>query len=339
MERIAIVGLGLIGTSIGLGLQRQKRKDVEIIGHDREPVVAGRARQRGAVDRISWSLPNTVEGAKLVIIATPVQAVREVLEHIAPVLSEGAVVTDTASTKVEVLKWAEEILPPHVHFVGGHPLAGKEVSGPDAADANLLDGALYCLVPSRRAPASAVQSMMAVVNALGATPYFLDAHEHDGLVAGVSHLPLVLSAAMVTATSQSPAWREMAKVAATGYRDITRLASGSPEMGRDILLTNREEVVRWIDRFIETLLSYRRMVLEGDEMLETALTQAREARERWLRGETEPEGPQVPLPSASDMMSDLFLGGIGRRMLGRRDELAERLEELRRERRHRRERS
>ena len=152
MERITIIGTGLIGTSIGLALKKNGVKNLEIMGHDREPINTSAASKRGAVDKTSFNLPASVEGAKLVIIATPVLAIRDVLEIIGSELEPGTLVTDTGSTKMQVLEWAKELLPPEVHFVGGHPMAGKEQPGPEAADANLFEGAVYAICPDPPGP-------------------------------------------------------------------------------------------------------------------------------------------------------------------------------------------
>jgi Prephenate dehydrogenase len=121
-----------------------------------------------------------------------------------------------------------------------------------------------------------------MVKELGATPFFIDAQEHDNLVTGISHLPLLLSAALVSATAKDTSWRKMSKLAASGYRDLTRLASGNPEVNAHICLSNQEAILRWIDKFNEELGRYRRLVSEGDERLEQALTEANEARREWL---------------------------------------------------------
>ena len=335
MDRIAIIGTGLIGTSVGLALRRAKVRNVELVGHDREPTNASKARKLGAIDRMDWSIPDAVEGARLVIIATPVQAVREVLTVIGPLMGEGTIVTDTASTKSDVLRWAEEILPVRVHFVGGHPMAGKETPGPEGAEADLFEGAYYCIVPGRRAAREAVQVVADLAQSIGAIPYFLDAVEHDGLVAAVSHLPLVLSAALVNAVSGNPSWREMGKLASSGFRDVSRLASGDPEMSRDICLTNQEAIVHWLDEMIGSLERYKGMIREGGEDLETAFAQAKVARDKWLTGEFSPEAEKGQLPTLNEVVGDLFLGSVGRRLLGQTDEVAKRIEEQQRRRRER----
>jgi len=280
VRRIAIIGLGLIGGSMGLALK--KVADLELVGFARRPEVASKALSIGAVDRAEGNLLSAVEDASLVIIATPVVAIKEILAQIGERLSQGCIVTDTASTKAQVMGWAEEFLPSSVSFIGGHPMAGKEASGIEAADGALFAGCTYCLVPGRRATAEAIDALEGLVGQIGAKPILLDASEHDSLVAAISHLPLLLSAALVSATTRSPSWPKMAKLAATGFRDLTRLASGNPEMSRDICLTNREPILHWIDEYIKELGEFRRLVSEGGQEMEQAFIRTRQGRERWL---------------------------------------------------------
>ncbi len=285
MKRIAIIGLGLIGGSLALALKKSRAKGIEIVGFSRSVETIARARKCGAIDRAAGNLASAVAGADIVVIATPVIATKEVLASIAEHLSPKCVVTDTGSTKVQVMQWAGEYLSPKVSFIGGHPMAGKETSGINEAEADLFQGCVYCLTPSSCATPQAVRKLKKLVESIGARPFFIDAETHDNLVAGVSHLPMLLSAAFVTTTTKSRAWSEMAKLAAGGYRDFSRLASGNPEMNRDICLTNQEKIVDWLDRYIEVLKGYRHLVVEDSEELAEMLAQARQARERWLRGE------------------------------------------------------
>ncbi len=279
--RVAIIGLGLIGGSMGLAL---KQADFEVVGFARRGEVAQRALAIGAVDRAEADLASAVEGAQMVIIATPVLAMKEILAQLGRMLPHDAVVSDTASTKEQVMGWAQQSLPPGVSFIGGHPMAGTEISGIEAAEAELFRGCIYCLVPGENASEEAISLVEGLVRKIGAKPLFLDATEHDSLVAGISHLPLLLSTALVSATCKSPQWPKMAKLAASGFRDLSRLASGSPQMSRDICLTNREHILRCIDEFSKELGKLRRLLSEGGDELEEAFLRAREAREKWLQG-------------------------------------------------------
>ena len=164
-------------------------------------------------------------------------------------------------------------------------MAGKEVSGIEAADGDLFRGCNYLLIAGSGASEEARDRVAAMVRQIGANPLFMDASEHDSLVAGISHLPLLISVALVAVTTKSPLWPKMATLAASGFRDLSRLASGDPLMSRDICLTNREPIIRWIDDYIEELRALRYLISEGGEIdrLEEAFIQVRKERERWLR--------------------------------------------------------
>ena len=280
--RIAIIGLGLIGGSIGLDLKQVGEPGWEIIGYVRRPEAASMALSLGVIDRAGMNLSEVVKEVDLVIIATPVLTIKGILSQIASRLSPGCIVTDTASTKLEVMKWAEEILPPTVNFVGGHPMAGKETYGIQAAEAKLFQGRVYCLTPAKKASPEAVNKVADMVKKLGAVPLFIDAEEHDNLVAGISHLPMLLSAALVSATTKDSSWDRMSKLAASGYRDLTRLASGNPQVNAHICLSNQKAILHWIDEFSKELGRYRRLVDVGDNHLEEALVEANRARQQWL---------------------------------------------------------
>jgi prephenate dehydrogenase len=278
--RVAIIGLGLIGGSMGLAL---KASGAEVIGYARRPEIASLALERGAVDRCGGDLSTTIKGAEVIVVATPVLTIKDVFTNIAKDIPKSAIVTDVASTKVDVMNWAGKYLSAKACFIGGHPMAGKEVSGIAAADVNLLRGCTYCLVPGKNFNAESRKKMEDMVKVIGARPFYIDAQEHDTLVAGVSHLPHLLSVALVATTANDPRWSAMAKLAASGYRDTTRLASGDPRMSRDICLTNKKPILDAIDNYIHSLNELRHLVSDGDERIEDHFIRAREAREDWLR--------------------------------------------------------
>jgi prephenate dehydrogenase len=282
--RIAIIGLGLIGGSMGMAL-RKADAGFEVVGFARRPEVSSRALELGAVDRTEVSLLSAVKGADLVIISTPAMAIKEILAEMGVGLSRGSIVTDTASTKARVMDWAKQALPSSVSFVGGHPMAGKETSGVETADGDLFQGCNYILIAGSGASEEARDGVAAMVRRIGANPLYMDAAEHDMLVAGISHLPLLISVALVGVTTKSSMWPKMATLAASGFRDLSRLASGDPMMSRDICLTNREPLTRWIDDYIDELRALRYLINEGGEIdrLEEAFIRVRKERERWLR--------------------------------------------------------
>ncbi|MEK7777525.1 MAG: prephenate dehydrogenase, partial [Chloroflexota bacterium] len=174
-----------------------------------------------------------------------------------------------------------------------------------------FQGATYCVIPGKHADEQSVRTVVTMVETIGARPYFIDPVEHDSYVAAVSHLPLVLSTVLMKLTSSSPSWPEISRLASTGFRDISRLASGDPVMSRDICLTNQEGIVYWIDGFIKELYAFRGLVKQGDERpLGRAFDDAWEARDRWLQNKiTAPSaGPRVELPTTAESLGGLFVG-------------------------------
>lgn len=307
MERIAIVGLGLIGGSLGLAIKAANIGEVEIAGTARTRDTAQRAKKIGAIDVVAHSAAEAVEGARLVIVAAPIIAIRGVFAEIAPALAEGAIVTDVASTKGEVTRWAKELLPETAHFVGGHPMAGKETQGIGAADAELFRGKPWVIAPSPHAGEAAVTTIVGLAQAVGAEPLFMDPDEHDSYAAAISHLPLLLSSALFSVAHGSAAWPELAQLASSGFRDTTRLASGSPEMAHDIMISNQQNVLHWLDRYIDELSRFRSVVAAGEtkDVLE-AFTRPQMERENFL--ENGPPRRDIPAPMEQVSLSDMLFG-------------------------------
>jgi prephenate dehydrogenase len=285
LDRVAIIGLGLMGGSLALALRKAWGSGTQIVGCSRRLETVDKAKERGIIDIGADNPVDVVKEADLVIIATPVMAIKDMLRAISSGLKPDCVVTDAGSTKEKVMGWAAEYLPTNISFIGGHPMAGKEMSGINEADVDLFKNCVYCITPTPDATKEAILYLQRMVEAIGARPLLIDAKTHDELVAGVSHLPMILSAAFVSATADNPLWPEMAKIAAGGYRDLSRLASGNPEMNSDICATNKEQIVQWLDRYIVELDRYRSLVDEGGEGIKEELQRARDARGKWLMGD------------------------------------------------------
>ncbi len=307
-KRITIIGLGLIGGSLGLAIKAARLPEVEVVGHSRRRESANKARKIGAIDRAEHNLPRAVERAGIVIIATPILAIREVMEQIAPHLPEGCVVTDTGSTKERIMEWAAQLLPPSVSFVGGHPMAGKETQGIDNAEEGLFRQRPYCICPAVDAHEGAVRAVIGIVRLVGAEPMFLHPKEHDQYAAAVSHLPLLLSTALFTLLRASPAWSDLSPMASSGFRDVTRLTSGDPRMSHDIFLTNRDAAIHWLDRMGDELRRYRDL-LEGDEeeLLET-FARAQMDRDTFI-AEPRPRRLEVDQPDVRRELMNSLIGG------------------------------
>lgn len=308
--QIAILGTGLIGTSIGLGLRARPGRKFEVIGSDRDYQNARTAKRLGALDHDTGSVREAVSNASLVIIAAPVQAARELMADMAPYLQREAVITDVCSTKTNVMQWAEELLPPEVDFVGGHPMAGREKSGPEAADAELFKDATWAITPSPRAREAAVETVIGVIEALGANPLHIDPEEHDQFAAAVSHMPLVVSVALFRLIRKSAGWEDASLLAGPGFRDLTRLASGDPTMSYDIAETNREAILHWLGRFREELVELEGSIRAGGEPLQDMFATTQASREHWVHNQQRRRMPPGDsLPASQDTFGEMLLGG------------------------------
>ena len=325
-EKITIIGLGLIGGSIGLALKAANLPNVLVVGHDLDGDAMKNALKLRAVDKTESTLEGAVDGARLVILAAPPLAVRLLLDDISDLLPEGALVTDVSSTKGDVLRWAKQYLPKTVSFVGGHPMAGKEESGVRAADKDLFRGRAYAVVPATNATEGAVKSVLGLVNILGAEPVFIDADEHDQYVAAISHMPMVVSSALFTLVRDTPAWSEISPLTGPAFRDLTRLASGDPQMSHDICVTNPEGVVHWIDRMIGELRRYRDLIMDNHEELFTTFSAAQLQREAFLTGSDKPVRDRSEIPSAGDQMSTLLFGGWMTERVKKYEKMMQRME-------------
>ena len=311
-NRVAILGTGLIGSSLGLAI-KAARPTTQIAGFDASLEVVRSAQRVKAVDRVERLL-DAVTDADLVVVSTPVGAMEQLFQDIAGDLKPGAVVIDTGSTKGRVLQWADQYLPEHVEFVGGHPMAGKTVTGPDAADARLFAGAVWCVVPSTRASQEAIDQVLQLLESIHAVAYFVDADEHDGIVASVSHLPYFMSVALISHLGKEASWRETASLAASGFAYATHLSDTDPQMFADVARTNRENIVRRIDLYVNELLSLRDAIAEGDPNLKQRLEEARSIHQDWVSGRAQgvDANTGVPIPTTRSFITTALLGNLAR---------------------------
>ena len=311
-NRVAILGTGLIGASIGLAI-KAGRPQTQVAGYDASGENLRRAQAVKAIDRRA-SLRDALADADLVIVSTPVGAMKALFEEIAPLLPRDALVMDTGSTKARVLHWAAELLPSGVRFVGGHPMAGKTETGPDAADARLFQGAVWCLAPLPSTTRDAIDEAVRLVESFGAAPYFLDPDEHDGLVASVSHLPYLMSVALIRHLGRERSWRETASLAAGGFAYATHLSDSDPQMFADIMRTNRDNIARRLDLYIAELEALREAIAADSPDLKAQFEEARALHQDWLAGRAQGhtvEG-ENPLPTTRSMLTGSLFGRFGR---------------------------
>lgn len=270
MPTVAVVGLGLMGSSLALALKRA-RPEVVVVGSDPDQLVVRKALERGVVATGASDL-DVVDLADVVVVGAPIRAMRELFGRLAPHV-EGKVVTDMASTKATVMEWAEAA---GLDLVGGHPMCGKESSGIDAADASIFEQAPWVL--TRAEPA-----VLDLVEAIGAHPVVMDAALHDRLVAGVSHAAFLLSVGYVLALSRRGDWPEASQLAAGGFRDMSRLAAGGSDLYAGVARTNRRNMVELLDAVSSELARLRRHLEADDPRLVELFEEARSVRERWAK--------------------------------------------------------
>ncbi len=282
---IVVIGTGVIGTSIGLALKKSDTP-LRLLAHDKELGNAQAAVKAGAFDKAEWNLINACEQASLIVLAIPLNGITPTLEAIAPYLAENIVVTDVCSSKAPVVEAAQKFLPDHVHFIGGHPIVYPTGVGHSYATDDLFKDRLYCLTPGSNANEEAVQLLSNVVKLLDGTAFFLDASEHDGLMTAIEYLPTVLSASLLNALTKQGSWRETRKLAGRMFEQVSAGAEGDPDGLKDALLSNRDNVLNWLDQFVVELAHLRRLIAEaddaeGEEALAQALDKAVVERHNW----------------------------------------------------------
>lgn len=264
-KRITIIGLGLIGASLCRVVRRQNLAEI-IVGADADFAVRKRARDIALVDTMADGVAASVRDADIVILCTPVGAMKDVAEAIGPHLKRGAILSDVGGAKVSVIADVGPCLPDHVHFIPGHPVAGTEYSGPDAGFSTLFVNRWVILTPPSGTDAGALETFTAFWTAAGANVEAMSAAHHDIVLAITSHVPhliaynIVRTAADLETVTQS----EVMKFSAGGFRDFTRIASSDPTMWRDVFLNNRDAVLEVLGRFNEDLSALQRMVRDGD---------------------------------------------------------------------------
>lgn len=292
IDKVVIFGVGLIGGSFARAL-RHAGAVKTIVGVGRSPQAMARALELGIVDQVAPSLQEAMRGADLVLVAAPVAQTGPILASLAPLLEEGTVVTDAGSTKSDVVAAARAALGAKVaQFVPGHPIAGRETNGPDAAIVDLYQGKKTVLTPLPENTPADVARVAAAWTACGALIHQLTPQEHDKVFASVSHLPHLLAYALVDDIANKPHAALLFQYAASGFRDFTRIAGSSPEMWRDISLANQSALLGELDAYLAQLTGLRALLAAGDgAAIESIYANAQRARCRWIEAIEAAEAP------------------------------------------------
>lgn len=288
-QKITLVGVGLLGGSLGLAIRsRGLARAVHGLVRRRESVEE--CRRLGVVDEATQDPMSAVTGADLVILCMPIAKMKEAFEQLKPALMPGAIVTDVGSVKRSVVEDLEGIVAgTGGHFVGSHPMAGTEKTGPAFARADLFENAVCVVTPIPRSSAEAVNRVESFWRAVGGRPIRMSPELHDDLVSRSSHLPHVVAAELANYVLSPTHPKEQASVCANGFRDTTRIASGSPEMWRDIALANRENLARVLGVFVEDLQEFQ-LALENQDRkaIEEFFEQAKRRRDAWSEHSVSP---------------------------------------------------
>ncbi len=277
--KITIVELGLIGGSLGMAIR--KKKLGRVIGLTRDKEKAALAVKMKAVDYASTNIKGLIQDADIIFICYPIYLIIPEIQKIRQFLKPGTIVTDVGSTKGFIVKHAERLMPRGVFFVGGHPMAGKELTGIDVADADLFKGNKYILTKTPKTDPKALSTLKSLVTKIGAKPVILDPESHDEIVAGISHMPVAVAAALIESVSGAGKLSDdMKDLAASGFRDTTRIASGDPQLGSDMFTTNRSAVLSALKNFKKALAEIEKLVRQGDpDRIRNKLSEAKDFRD------------------------------------------------------------
>ena len=281
-EQLGLIGCGLMGGSFALALKRAglvKR----VVGYSKSPSTTERARQLGVIDVEAPSALLAVSGADIVLIAVPVSATEATFKAIKHLVSPHTLIMDVGSTKRDVVDAARRALREHIgSFVPAHPIAGKEVSGVEHADPDLYSGKQVILTPIERTQTTQLQQAVDVWTALGCHVLKMSPESHDAAFAAVSHLPHLIAFALMNAISGQPQAKDFLSLAGPGFRDFTRIAASDPNIWRDIMISNREELLAQSKIFQRNLQALELMISSGNgEALEGLIEQASQARAHW----------------------------------------------------------
>ncbi len=326
MPNYTIIGLGRIGTSIGMAIRANSES--EVIGYDADNSAQTLAQRMGAVDKVEWNIDKAVADADVVIVATPAGSLYDVFDGVSRFLKPGAVVTDTSSSKRAVMDWAAELLPSQVGFVGGNPLTGASVKQQKDASQHIFYQTKWAVVAPPTASRDSIRAVTDLVESIGASPVFMDAHEHDSFSAATTGLPAVVAAAVMNAVSTSPSWSEISRFVGSDFDSVTQAATYDPATSQSASATNADMLAHWIDQLIERFQAIRDALLDDEErfapdgVLADSFVQAWEQRARLEAGvaDRRPDtGEQLTIPSSSESMMGMFFGSRMARALNKKE--------------------
>ncbi|MFP3897209.1 MAG: prephenate dehydrogenase [Anaerolineales bacterium] len=306
---LTLVGLELVGTSVGLALKAVS-DDLSIVGHDPHADSVKRAQELGAIDESHWNLLAACEEADLIFLDVDLEEIKTTLEALSGEIREGTVIVDTYALKRPVIEMARRLLSDNVHFVGGHVVSPR-IRGDEEPAPDLLKGATFFLVAPEGVDSQAMDMASNLAEAVEAVPRYIDAAEHDGLVAATLQLPLLSALAMIDTLHQETGARERKEATGGALAGMVSLLSRSQALAAAPFLHNRENMLHWLDIYARRLDALRAALAGGEvEALEKEIARVRETGEEWMRDASSDKGQGEASGSG---WRDLFLGGLGRR--------------------------
>jgi prephenate dehydrogenase len=282
-KKVTLAGVGLLGGSLGLALKQRKLADL-VVGFVRRKESIKECESHGAIDSATLDLHEAISGAELIVLCTPIAKMQSLVKQMRPALAKGAIVTDVGSVKGSVVRDLEGLVAKSGgHFIGSHPMAGAERMGVAAARGDLFNNAVCIVTPTSKSNKPAVDKVEELWRSVGARPLRMSPGLHDELVGRSSHLPHVLAATLANAVLDPKQPKQQGALCANGFRDTTRIASGSPEMWRDIALANRENLISALDFYIENLQGFRQVLKSKNEKAITKFFEtAKKRRDEWV---------------------------------------------------------
>jgi prephenate dehydrogenase len=262
---VAIIGLGLLGSSLGLALREKFEGQIAVVGFDNNPEAMSKALQVRSIHYITNNIKSAVEQAEVVFLAVPVLEMIPVVKEIAPYMKKGAVLTDVGSTKENITEDILALLPEGVHFVPAHPIAGSEKSGPLAASADLFKGKKYIFTTYEGMSEEALNKVKTFIDKIGADEQIVDIKEHDRIISLTSHIPQIVSSALVNLLAEQKDIEAVSSLIGSGFESMTRIASSNAKMWTDICLTNKDNIVKDLDKLREILAELKVAILEEDK--------------------------------------------------------------------------
>jgi prephenate dehydrogenase len=320
MLTLTLIGLGRTGTSLALALKRKKEVELRIIGHDLIFENAKQAEKQGAVDKAEWNLPASCEEADIIFLCVPLSALRQVIEQVAPLAKEGAIIADLSPLKARVLEWAAELIPAGRHYVSTYPALNPSYlyDGDSTPRADLFEASVWALVAGAEASPEAVKLVSGITQLAGAIPFFIGADEFDSLSSAMNTLPALAAASLMLTLGRSSSWGDARKIADRSFATATApVEMSNPESAASAATLNRASTLHDLDGLIAQLKSLRDLIANGDaEKLGSLMKESAEIRRAWLEKRraanwAAEEMTRTEMPKASDFLKQMV--GFGRK--------------------------